>query len=76
MPMWGGYWGAPWHGFPWIFPLIGLGFMVVMILVCVRMMGGHGGHSAGEIEDLRREVRELKDEIRKLRERSSGSVIP
>ncbi len=78
MPMWGGYWGPPWGGFGWMFPLIGLLFMVVMVFVCIRMMGGmsgfgcmgrHGGHSPGEAEDLRREVRELKEEIRKLRAR-------
>jgi hypothetical protein len=76
--MWGGYWGAPGAGFAWTFPLIGLLFMVVMVFMCARMMGGmmrsgcmpgHASRSAGEIEDLRQEVRELKDEIRKLRER-------
>jgi hypothetical protein len=79
MPMWGGYWGAPWAGFGWIFPVIGLLFMVVMIIMCMRMMGGmmrggcmtgQGGHGVGDLEELRREVRELKEEIRKLRERS------
>ncbi len=79
MPMWGGYWGPPWGGFGWIFPLIGLVFMVAMIFLGFRMMGGmmrggcmgsHGGHSAGDMEELRREVRELKEEIRNLRERS------
>lgn len=79
MPFWGGYWGAPWSGFGWIFPLIGLLFMVVMVLACMRMMGGmmggrcmtgHGGQRIGEVEDLRREVRELKEEIRKLRDRT------
>ncbi len=74
MPMWGGYWGAPWNGFGWIFPLIGLLFMVVMAVACLRMMGGcmagHAHHSTGELEALRREVRELQEEIRKLRERS------
>ncbi len=78
MPMWGGYWGPPWGGFGWIFPLIGLVFMVVMVFLGFRMMGGmmragcmgHGGHSAGDMEELRREVRELKEEIRNLRERS------
>ncbi len=79
MPMWGWYWGGPWGGFAWIFPLIGLLFMVVMILVCVRGMGGmmrgacmtgHAGHSPSEFEELRREVRELKGEIEKLRQGS------
>ncbi len=73
MPMWGGYWGPPGGGFGWIFPLIGLLFMVVMGFVCFRMMGGcmagHGRHATGEVEDLRREVRELQEEIRKLRQR-------
>ncbi len=74
MPMWGGYWGTPWGGFGWIFPLIGLLFMVVMGFVCFRMMGGclagHGRHTAGDVEDLRREIRGLREEIQKLRERS------
>jgi uncharacterized membrane protein len=79
MPMWGGYWGPPWAGFGWIFPLIGLLFMVLMMFVCFRMMRGmssggymtgHGGPNVGEVEDLRREVRELKEEVRKLRDRS------
>lgn len=76
MPMWSGYWGGPWPGFGWIFPLLGLLFMVVMVVLCVRMMGGmgrgggmpYGGHASGEREDLQREVRELREEIRKLRE--------
>lgn len=79
MPMWGGYWGPAWGGFGWIFPVIGLLFMVVMILVCVRGMGGmmrggcltgHAGHSPGEVEALRREVRELKGKVEKLRQGS------
>ena len=72
MPMWGGYWGMPWGGFGWVFPLIGLLFMVGMAVMCFRMMGGcmagHGHHSSGEVDDLRREVCELRDEIRALRE--------
>lgn len=79
MPMWGSYWGPPWVGFSWMFPLIGLFFMVIMIVFCVRMiggmagcagMGGHGGHRTVEIDDLRREVQALKEDVRKLRERS------
>jgi uncharacterized membrane protein len=79
MPMWGGYWGPMWGGFGWIFPLLGLLFMVVMIAMCLRMMRAMSslgwmpgrGHSAStEIENLRREVRELKEEIRKFRERA------
>jgi hypothetical protein len=79
MPMWSGYWGPPWGGFAWIFPLIGLLFMVVMVFVCIRMMGGmsgfgcmpsHGAPDAKETEELRREVRELKEQIHRLRGRS------
>ncbi len=79
MPMWGAYWGSPWGGFGWIFPLIGLLFMIVMVFFCVRMISGmmgigcmasHGQSSGGEVEDLRREVRELKEEIRRLHEKN------
>jgi uncharacterized membrane protein len=81
MPFWGGYWwGQPWGGFGWIFPLIGMLFMVVMVFVCIRMMGGmlggggcmggHRGRSADQADDLRREIQELKEEVRKLRDRS------
>ncbi len=74
MPIWGGYWEMPWGGFGWIFPLIGLLFMVGMGLACFRMMGGcmtrHGGPTRTEVEELHREGRDLKEEIRKLRERT------
>ena len=78
MPFWGGYWGPPWGGFWWIFPLLGLVIMVLMAFACLRMMGGisglgwmggRSGHRGGETEDLRREVQELKEEIRKLHDR-------
>ena len=75
MSMWSGYWGPPWAGFGWIFPVVGLLFMVVMFVLCFRMMGGgcmgrHGSHRVGELENLRREVQELKQEIRDLHDRS------
>ena len=65
----------PWSGFGWIFPLIGLLFMVGMGLACFRMMGGcsmtrHGGPTRTGVEELHQEVRDLKEEIRKLRERT------
>jgi uncharacterized membrane protein len=73
--MWHGSWGGPWGGFGWIIPLLAFTFMVVMVLFCFRRMGGmwHGGcppdrgQPAGpEIEALRREIQELRDELRKL----------
>lgn len=79
MPMWSGHWGPPWGGIGWLFPLIGLLFMMVMVFMCIRMMGGmsrfgcmgsHSSQSAGEVETLRQEVRDLKEEIGKLRERA------
>jgi hypothetical protein len=79
MPLWSAYWGSPRAGFGWMFPLIGLVFMAVMVVVCIRMMGGlmrggcmprHPGQGGSEVEDLRKEIRELKDEIQRLRERA------
>lgn len=77
MPMWGGYWGAPWGGLGWIFPLLGLLCIIAMAFLCFRMMGGrmggcmpgHSGHTSADVEELRGEVRELREEIRKLHER-------
>lgn len=61
----------PGGGFGWIFPVIGLLFMVGMAVMCFRMtggcMGGHAGHTTGEVEELRKEVREFREEIRKKR---------
>jgi hypothetical protein len=73
---WSAYWGLPCAGFGWMFPLIGLVFMVVMVVVCMRMggmprggcMAGHPGRRGSDVEDLRREIQGMKDEIQKLRE--------
>jgi hypothetical protein len=79
MPFWAGYWGASWGGFWWICPLLALVVMAIMIFVCRRMMGGMmgfgcmGGHRAagpGEFADVRRELQELRDEVRKLGHRN------
>ena len=60
-PMWG----------MWIFPLIGLVFIIVVLFAVSRFFGGGTGFCGGrrydEIADLRREVRELKDEVARLR---------
>jgi uncharacterized membrane-anchored protein YhcB (DUF1043 family) len=67
MPMGSGYWGAPWGWFGWIMPLICLLFVVMMAFLCFRMMRGcmvgHGRRASGEIEDLRTQIRELREEI-------------
>jgi hypothetical protein len=58
---------------------MGLVIMAVMVSACLRMMGGmrgfgclgeHAGRNAGEVESLRREIRELQEEVRKLRHQS------
>ncbi len=73
-----GYWGGP-SGFGWVFPLLGLVLMILMIATCFRRMGGMPacggmrGHEAqppsSEIEALRREVQELREELHGLRAR-------
>ncbi len=78
MPFWTWNWVAPLDEGWWIFPLLGVVFIVVMAFVCLRMMhgmsgfgcmGGHGGKS-DETDNLQREVQELKQEIQRLRNRN------
>lgn len=67
-------WGPMW-GFWWIFPLLALAFCAFFIVLVVRglsgggrfmCMGGHG-HGPDETSDLRREVRELREELNRLK---------
>jgi len=78
MPMWGGYWGGPWTGFGWLFPVIALLFMGLMMFLCCRMMGRMGcrsregsgaAHPDTEVGELRREVQQLREEVQRLRDR-------
>ncbi len=78
MPMWGGYWGGSWAGFGWVFPVIALLFMGLMMFLCCRMMGrvvcrgrerGAAAHPDAEVGELRRQVQQLREEIRRLRDR-------
>ena len=64
---------SPMWGMWWIFPLIGLAFIILILFAISRFFGSGvgfcGGRRYDEIEDLRREMRELKDEISKLRKK-------
>ena len=69
--MW--WWNGPhpmW-GIGWIFPWIMLVFIIVVLFSISRIFGRRGSFCGGkrydEIDDLRREVRELKDEVARLR---------
>jgi hypothetical protein len=63
-------------GFGWIFPLIGLALALGCLSMMIRWitggggsmcMGGHHGRGLDETDDLRRQVRELRDEVDRLK---------
>jgi hypothetical protein len=62
-------------GFWWIFPAVGLAICLMFFVLMVRAvsgsgrfmcMGGHD-HGADETSELRGEVRELREELNRLR---------
>ncbi len=74
--MWGpGPWMGPMWGFWWIFPVIGLAICLFFVIAMVRMMssgsrfmcmGPHdGGSESEETARLRREVEELREQMKK-----------
>ncbi len=73
--MWGpGPWMGPMGGFWWIFPVIGLLICLFFVIAMVRMMIIGGGrfmcmgphnHGSEETARLRREVEELREQVRK-----------
>ena len=69
--MWGWNGSHPMWGMGWIFPLIGLVFIIVVLFAVSRFFRGGasfcGGTRHDEIEDLRREIRDLKDEVARLK---------
>ena len=68
--MW--WFGGPlvWSGW-WIFPIMGFIFMMVMMFFCSRVSRQRGNFCRmdreDEIDSLRREVRELKEQIAQLK---------
>jgi hypothetical protein len=63
-------------GFWWIFPLIGLLLCLAFVAMMMRgmmggrgfmCMGGHGQGGSAPGADVQREIRELREEVAKLR---------
>lgn len=72
--MWAqGQWMGPMWGFWWIFPVIGLLIFLFFVVSVVRMIGGGGHfmcmgpghHDSEEITRLRRELEELREQVKK-----------
>lgn len=66
--------GASWSGWWWVVPLIGIVFCIVMCRVFRSSAAGSrfccgGGPPAGPLDEMRKEIRELRDEIGKMRGR-------
>ena len=64
-------WG-PMYGW-WIMPFFGIIFLVLMLLIVSRFFGGGGGFCGrppadrdSSIEELRKEIKALREEIRDL----------
>ncbi|MHB8773288.1 MAG: hypothetical protein ACYC7J_20040 [Syntrophales bacterium] len=68
--MWWGY-GHPMWGWGPLFPIMGFIFMIVIIVLVFRLFSGRSGMCGfgrpDEVDDLRKEVRELRGEIDALR---------
>ena len=63
-------------GFSWIFPLIGLSIVLLCLIAMFRgiaqgagpmCIGRHHGRGGEEAEELRRQVRELREEVDRLK---------
>ncbi|OGP87401.1 MAG: hypothetical protein A2156_03975 [Deltaproteobacteria bacterium RBG_16_48_10] len=74
------WWNSPYPmwGMGWIFPLIGLAFIIVCLFAISRFFGTGvsfcGSRRHNETEDLRREMRELRDEIAEFRKKELEEV--
>ena len=64
-------WGSYMWGWWWIFPVIGFMFMMIMVFACSGFFRKRGifcgmGRSV-HMEDLKREIGELKEQITQLK---------
>jgi uncharacterized membrane protein len=71
--MWGSPWGGHWYGFWWLMPLFWVVVIAVVIAVVLRKSGGCGSDASQELAAMRRDIQELKEEVRKLREAGKGA---
>ena len=69
--MWGPWMGPMW-GFWWVFPLVGLLFCAFFVFAMIRMMSGGRfmcmgphPHNGEEVARLRKEVEDLREELKK-----------
>ena len=73
MPMWGGPWGGQWYGFWWLMPIFWVLVIAVVIAVVLRNTGGRASDVSQDLAAMRRDIQELKEEVRKLREEGKGA---
>ena len=64
-------WGPYMWGWWWIFPVIGFIFMMVMMFICSGFFRNRGSFCGmgryDNMEDLKREIGELKEQITQLK---------
>ena len=74
--MWGGPWGGHWYGFWWLMPLFWVVVIAAVIAVVLRNTGGRGSDVSRELAAMRRDIQDLKEEVRKLRDERKASGPP
>ena len=64
-------WGPYMWGWGWIFPVIGFIFMMIMLFMCSGFFRNRGSFCGmgryDNVEDLKREIGELKEQIAQLK---------